>query len=552
MSATDTAPVQQDPSPPSPVPPPAPSEWRVARAVGRVEARHLLTVALVPAALGALMSVGYSGDVVDLRSASFNAAFNLLLLAAVTLVASHRAVTRARRDGSEELLGATPAPARARTAGHLLAVLAPTTVGAAVTGFSLAALVRQSATVGDPVMSELAVGPVLVAGAGCLGVLLARVWPQPFTPYLACLAIAVAELGVNTPVFADSGLRWLVFWVEGTLWWLLPRHSGPHLAYLLGLVAMAAVGALARHGVTRRLAAVAVVAVAVTVVAAAVQMRQPQEEWRAANAMFAAPESVQTCWSRQGVRYCAFPRFEEMMEHVSQAVTAVRAVMPEEAWPSPLAVTQRVTALDLQYAGDAADALSHVVDMPRGRVRQPDDGALHPGLDFKSWSVVQEVGFGVQLGAKAVGLPVVPDPRTGEVCLAANQARAVVALWLGGHATDDAGAGLVWLVERALEAAAARGRPVDDAVFPIAEVDVYGGFVVSLDDARLALELLRRDSTEVAARLAEHWDVVSRPTTTSAELAQLAGVPVPVGGAPGAPFVAHMDPDLVRLGVPCR
>ncbi|HEV2068447.1 MAG TPA: hypothetical protein VGR26_01490 [Acidimicrobiales bacterium] len=551
MSATDTAPVQQDPSPPSPAPPPAPSEWRVARAVGRVEARHLLTVALVPAALGALMSVGYGGDLIDLRSVSFNAAFNLLLLAAVTLVASHRAVTRARRDGSEELLGATPAPARARTAGHLLAVLAPTALGAAVTGFSSAALFRQTATVGDPVLSELAVGPVLVAGAGCLGVLLARVWPQPFTPYLACLAIAVAELGVNTPVFADSGLRWLVFWVEGTLWWLLPRHSGPHLAYLLGLVAMAVVGALARHGVTRRLAAAAVVAVAVTVVAAGVQMRQPQEEWRAANAMFAAPESVQTCWSRKGVRYCAFPRFEEVMEHVSQAVASVRAVTPEEAWPSGLAVTQRVTAVDLEYAGAAADALSHVVDMPRGRVRQPDDGELHPALEF-GWSTVQELGFGVQLGAKAVGLPVVPEPRTGEVCLATNQARAVVALWLGGHATDDAGAGLAWLVERASEAAAARGGAVHDAVFPIAEVDVYGGFVVSLDDARLALELLRRDSTEVAARLAEHWDVASRPTTTSAELARLAGVPVPVGGAPRAPFVAHMDPDLVRLGAPCR
>ncbi|MDP8962233.1 MAG: hypothetical protein M3N32_11535, partial [Actinomycetota bacterium] len=75
---------------------------------------------------------------------------------------------------------------------------------------------------------------------------------------------------------------------------------------------------------------------------------------------------------------------------------------------------------------------------------------------------------------------------------------------------------------------------------------------VSVDDARLALELLRRDSTDVAARLAEHWDVVSRPTTTSAELAQLAAVPVPIGGAARAPFVAHTDHDLVRLGAPCR
>ncbi|MDP8953455.1 MAG: hypothetical protein M3N37_00755, partial [Actinomycetota bacterium] len=390
-----------------------------------------------------------------------------------------------------------------------------------------------------------------VAGAGCLGVLLARLWPQPFTPYLACFLIAVAELGMNTLVFAGSGLRWLVFWVEGTLWWLLPRHSAAHLVYLLGLVAMAAVGALVRHGLTRRLVGAGALAVAVTVVAAGVQMRQPQDHWRAADAMFAAPESVQTCWDREGVRYCAFPRFRDVMAHVEGLVASVRAVTPEEAWPSPLAVTQRVTALDLEYAGPAADTLSHVVDMPRGRVRQPDDGELHPALEF-GWSTVQELGLGVQLGAKTVGLPVVPDPRTGEVCLAVGQARAVVALWLGGHASDDAGDGLAWLVERASEAPAARGRPLHDAVLPIADVDVYGGFVVSLDDARLALELLKRDSSDVTARLAEHWDVVSRPTTTTAELAQLAGVPVPVGGAPRAPFVAHMDPDLVRLGVPCR
>ena len=551
MSATETAGVQQDVPPTPGLGAPTSSEWRVARAVARIEARHLFRVAIVPAALGVLMGVGSGDDVVQLPSASFNAAFNLLLLAAVTLVASHRAVTRARRDGSEELFGTTPASARARTGGHLLAVMVPTMLGALVTAVSVTALVSQAQLVGELVWSELAVGPVLVAGGGCLGVLLARLWPQPFAPYLACFLIAVAELGVNTPALAGSGLRWLVFWIEGTLWWLLPRYSAAHLVYLLGLVAMAAVGALVRHGVTRRLAGVGAVAVAVTVVAAGVQMRQPQDHWRAADAMFAAPESVQRCWDREGVRYCAFPGFRDVMGHVEDLVASVRAVTPEEAWPLPLAVTQRVTALDLEYAGPAADALSHVVDLPRGRVRQPDDGEVHPALEF-GWSTVQELGFGVQLGAKAVGLPVVPDPRTGEVCLAVGQARAVVALWLGGHASEDAGDGLAWLVERASEAAAAHRRPVHDAVLPIADVDVYGGFVVSLHDARLGLELLRRDSTDVAARLAEHWDVVTRPTTTSAELAQLAGAAVPAGEATRAPFMAHLDPDLVRLGTPCR
>ena len=523
------------------------TEWRVARAVWRVEARRLLLVAVVPAALGVAMSMGSGGDLVDLRAASINAAFNVLLLAAVTLVASHRAVTRGRRDGAEELFDATPAPARARTVGHLLAIVAPVALAVAATVASAVALASGAATTGELVLAELAVGPVLVAGAGCLGVLLARMWPQPFTPYVACVAIAVAEFAANTPGLAGSGARWLVFWVEGSLWWLLPRHGGAHLVYLLGLVAMAAVGALLRHGRSRRLTGAGAAAVALTVVAAGLQMRQPEDHWRRADAKFADPASVQRCWTDKGVRYCAFRGFEEVVEHVAGMVERVRAVTPAPAWPSGLALTQRVTALDLQYARGLD--LPHVPAMPRGAVRQPDDGQIHPAVEF-GWSPVQEVGLGVQVAAKALRLPIVPEPGTGRVCLAAGQARTVVALWLGGHATADARAGLAWLLGEVEDGLAA--QPGDGAVFPVAEVDVYGGFAVSPADVRLALELLGNDDAEVERRIAEHWELIRSPSTTTAQLATLLGARSPATAAPARPFVAHMDADLVELGAPCR
>lgn len=233
MSDTRTASPPAEAAPPRPRPGRAPSEWRVARVIGRAEATRLLKVTLVPAALGVAMSIGTGSDAVDMRAASINSAFNVLLLAAVTLVASHRAVTRGHRDGADELYAAMSAPARARTVGHLLAVLAPVALGVVATAASVVALVAGATTIGDLVLAELAVGPVLVAGAGCLGVLLARVWPQPFTPFVACVAIIVVEFGMNTPELARSGARWLAFWVEGSLWWLLPRHAGAHLVYLL-------------------------------------------------------------------------------------------------------------------------------------------------------------------------------------------------------------------------------------------------------------------------------------------------------------------------------
>lgn len=523
------------------------SEWRVARSVWRVEARRLLFVTAVPAALGVAMSTGSGGDLVDLRAASINAAFNVLLLAAVTLVASHRAVTRGHRDGAEELFGATPAPGRARTLGHLLAVVAPVVLAVAATVASTVALASGGSTTGELLLAELAVGPVLVAGAGCLGVLLARMWRQPFTPYVACVAIAVAELSVNTPHLAGSGARWLVFWVEGSLWWLLPRHGGAHLVYLLGLVAMAAVGALLRHGRSRRLTVVGALAITVTVVAAGLQMRQPEDHWRRANAMFADPASVQRCWTDEGVRYCAFRGFEEVVEHVAGMVERVRAVTPAAAWPSSFAVTQRVTALDLQYARGLD--LPHVAAMPGRAVRQPDDGEIHPAVEF-GWSTVQKAGLGVQVAAKALGLPVVPEPRTGRVCVAAGQARAVVALWLGGHATADAPAGLAWLLGGVEDASGA--APGDGAVFPVAEVDVYGGFAVSPADVRLALELLGGNDAELERRIAEHWELIRSPTTTAVQLATLLGTQFPATVAPARPVVADMHNGLVELGAPCQ
>lgn len=548
MSVTDTEPAvaltASGPRPPVP-------EWRVAIALARREGLRLARALLVPFVLTLLMAgdIG-GGPVLDLRALSYGVAFGYLLPAAVTLVVSHRAVTRSRRDGSEELLSTTPATGRSRTGAHLLALAAPAVLALAVLPV-VAWRADAPVTVGSFVVAEFVVGPVLVVGAGCLGVLLARVWPQRFTPYLACVAIAVLELAINTPRLGGSGFRWLAFWVEPSLWWALPRPSWAHLVYLLGLVAMAAVGALLRHGLTRALVAVAVVSIAVTTAAASAQMRQPQDHWRRANAYFAEPAAVQRCSDRAGVRYCSFPGFGDLEDHWADMATEVRRVLPAAAWPSDLAVTQRVTALDFQYVGDSPKWLPHLPAMPRDRIRQPDDGEIHPGIEA-GWSWVQPLGFGVQVASAAIGLPLVPAPDTGAVCNAAGQARGVVALWAGAHAVPD-GEGILRILVARVEQAAESGSHSADVVFPVSEVDVYGGFVVSPGDARAALRLL--DHRDAAAKIRERWTVVVDPATTTSELITAVGIPAGTDGdepAPGRPVLSNLEPEAVTLGSPCN
>lgn len=552
MTATDTA----RPAEPSLDldPPPRAGEWQTALAVGRVEGVRLARALVVPSALALFMAVGRrNATFIDLRSHSYNFAFEFLLSAAVALVISHRAVTRPRREGAEELLTPLPAPPRAVTIGHLLAVGSGFGLAVLVAVVGMVVVFRAPHLVGDPVWTEIAVGPVLVAGAGCLGVFLGRMWPQVFVPYVACLVIAIFELNVASR--AGSGSRWLAFWVEGSLWWAVLRHSGLHLVYLLGLVSMAVVGALVRHGMTRKLAVAGTVAIAVTAVAAGLQMRQPADEWQERNAMFAAPASVQSCEVRRGVRYCTFDGFRDMRGYFAERVERVRAAVPSEQWPAGLAVTQRVTALDLQYVGNPPP---HLPDTPLGRVRQPDDGEIHPGIEF-GWSPVQDLGLGTQVAAKAVALPVVPDPKDGAVCDASGQARAVLALWLGSQAEDEPGKGLRWLVERAEELVGTTGA-APAAVVAIAEQDVFGGFVVSLEDARLVLRLLERSRSEVASVVASQWDTLVDPSTPRDAFAAVLALPAPAVARTGPPVLANLDNDhastgrgsFIRVGDPCR
>ena len=517
----------------------SPPEWRVVAALGRSEARRLVLrpSMIIAAALGIMMSGEPSGrDVIDRTEESTNSAFVFLLLAAVTLIASHRAATRAQRDGTEEVVDGTPAGSRARTGSHLLAVAGPTAI-ALLTLAAFVAMRVSAKPVGDWQPLELATGPTLVAGAGALGVLLARLWSHAFVPFAACVVIGFVEGNMTGEPLIHTPWRQLAFWVEGSDQWLLTdRHPAAHLMYLVGLVSLACLAALLRHGRTRGLTVVSLAAIAVTVSAAAVQVTPlPQDYWDRGNELVSNPASGQTCDTRAGVRYCMLkPDLVDVA--LAPAVRSLRAAVPEEAWPSDVAVSQELGAGDLQYTTSKIQEMVPAVRQAKSRL-YPNDGVVRVGLGW-GWSSTPILGFGVGMASRVVGLPTGPDGRS--VCSAAGQARGALALYLGGL-THDRAANHVRGID------APRGKP---ALFTLTEVDVFGGAAFGVEDARLAAALLAEPTDSVRKALATHWPALVDRRTTTGDAARLLGV-AGTFTAPAGPRRDITRSPVVEVGGPC-
>jgi len=515
--------------------------WPSVRPLARIEGRHLLRSPLVLAgfAFGFLPGLGTGVWVPELRSASADSAFMCLMLAAATLVAANLAALRSRRHGTDELVATTPAPPAVRTGAHLLSVVGPVVLAVVVVVAGLANDVIRRDAYGRPDLAELAVGPLLVAGAGALGVLLARWVPSALVAPVACVAIAAFELFMNSSSLFHRGWRWLGFWVQsGESELMPPRPARWHLVYLVGLVSLASIGALARHGLRRPMVVAGSAALAVTVVAAAVQMRPvSQETWVARNALLSDPERAQVCEERAGVRYCAFPADQPLLARWAGVVAGVRAHVPAAAWPDEMAVTQRITPGDLQYT---PQELRRVLpDLPPSGTPLPDGGDVHPGSNWTTDGATA-LSLGLGVASRVVGLPLAP-PAPSTLCDAAGQGRAVVALWLGAQAGPDA-RGFLRTVGRP-DVVRLEGRPYLVQVEDSVQKSVAWG-MAEVDHARA---LLTRPAPDVAASLALHWDRLTDSATTTAQAAALLGLAaVPAGAGDAA-----TAPTDLRLGPPC-
>jgi hypothetical protein len=261
------------------------------------------------------------------------------------------------------------------------------------------------------------------------------------------------------------------------------------------------------------------------------------------------PTRHQHCEGRGPVRYCVYPGSEHWIDQWSPAVDAVFDQIPAAARPSSLDVVQRPWVDPRAYLPEVRAAFDPAVVWAA-------DGAVHPGMSIER-ADVPDLSVAWQAAAAAVGLPPATDLGHPAGCLAGGQARIVLAHLLAGRATTTTRVGLAKVAEDVDE----EGRllsavPVDlegdyDADTAQGEgAEVRAGERLSADgrtprssiaiagasgwgsDVLPAVALADADRDVVDAVIADHWDELVDPSTTTARFLELAGVDAPTPAGP--------------------
>ena len=299
---------------------------KCARSLGRMWSRELARSVAFATGVALLMMIYVSfalmfGQETDSWSETLQIApWFALPLVGMTIVAVHRAVTRARRDDLSELIETCPLPEDVRTVGHLGAVVVPVAVFAVfVVAYVGTKELRGFGPVG-PIGAgwlDLLSAFVLIAGGVALGVALGRWVPFQVAPVLALLVVGVVSIGLTTR--GDPGWNPLAELstappVEEIGELLAPRPNAWHLVWLLGLTGLVTVVALAWSRRDRWVGAMALGSVAV-VVAGGLGATSGLSSADADHVveLIVAPEDHQTCRTGDSgvLDVCVYEGYEE-------------------------------------------------------------------------------------------------------------------------------------------------------------------------------------------------------------------------------------------------
>ncbi|MGK2949044.1 MAG: hypothetical protein ACSLFP_10745 [Acidimicrobiales bacterium] len=487
----------------------------VARALGRVEARELSRSPWFGVGIGfcalLLMLFGFvfAGEDagtwdVQLQLSSWLA----LPLVGMVVLASHRAVTRAARDGADELFDTCPAAPATRTAGFLLAAplpMAVITVFLVVLGI---AVVASGADLYGPIgadsVADVAAAVLLGAGGVFLGAALGRWVRFGLAPVVAVVAVGIAGVRLNT--IGNPG--WTLFSplspapaVHGTPPMFTDRPVWWHLVWIVGLSAIVGAAALARDRRDRPVVAIAAVAVT-GVLVAGIGATRPMSPAAAARiaATIAAPQADQECTATGTVEICVFPIYRDVLGALSDRVAPIGAVLPGEA----AGITLRQV-----YAGKLGALPPEVrrllnandLDRPAGEVPLEFDG-----------QIVELAGL--DLAHRVLGLPVEPDEDLLPTVVA-GEARGVVVLWLATLGLDlDATAEAIADAERWTNAG------VDDCEEP--------ALAWSRQDVAAARAVVALPDDDVSRIVRQGWERWTDPRVGTDELLAALGLD-PVG-----------------------
>jgi len=507
-----------------------PPARRVVAALARVEARELAASPWFGVGIG-FLAVSFIAFAIVYASDNGEHWVEVIALApwlahplvGMVVLAAHRGVTRARRDGADELFDALPVGSSTRTWGFLGSAWVPVlslVVFSVVYGTTVA--VRSPNLYGSPAAGSVPVvlsALVLGVGGVVLGVALGRWVRFALAPIVAVVAVGFVSLKLASA--GDPGwnpLSQLATFPplssQGPTFTDEPAWS--HLAWVLALTGAVLLVAIARHRRDRTVAVLGVAAcllVAVTGVAATRPMPGPSAA-RIAN-LIADPARYQACLPADSTRVCAYPGNEELAGRFLAEVTPVVAALPNTV--PPLTFRQR-------FPGQLEDLPPEVARKLGDGVPPVPAGEATLGFDGSS-GAVRVPRFLVALGALGVPLEAGPD---GSPAVLAGQARGVVAIWLATRGLDPGTAAKI-TAGRTAHNGEPGPEPLDSFDRGFAWPQDCGSPVVwSAQDLRAARAIAAIPEAGVLAGVHQGWDRWRDPATGTDELLAALGLP-PVG-----------------------
>jgi hypothetical protein len=531
--------------PPTAVPKPPATRRQVTAALARVEAREWLASPWFTVGIGfcALLVVLFGfvwASSIDGLEGPWRFWFVHLPIMAhpmvgMAVVTAHRGVTRARRDGAEEIFEACPTGEGTRTAAHLRCAWIPALVLAVFAVVITLLMTTRNDRIYGPIdaraLADVLTGVGLGACGAWLGVALGRWAPWRLVPIVFVFALVpfVAGLGnLGEPHW--SNLRQLSSWprypdhdllfTDPPVWW--------HLLWLLSLGALMAVLAIARGRRDRRVL-VAGAAVAVVAVVAGIAETRPLSRQAAARlaSLVAEPERHQTCGEAAWLRACVYRGYEGYLDLVLANLRPVAAAAPST---TPVVTFRQGFDGELDLLGPEVNRA--IGDRP---VADPDRLRLGYGTSDGDMAAIR-----LRTAFAAVGLPVVPAPG-GVPELVAGQARGVVALWLAARGLEPAAGRTLashhWNPDdhpgerpTAFDYGMAWPDQCDAGLPPVAWAP---------QDLAAARALLALPADRVHALLRGGWERFTDPATSTDDLLAAAGLP---GVGPPDQVVPVHDP----------
>jgi hypothetical protein len=496
-------------------------------------------------------------------NAGWQIGYGEMFLSAIVLIGAQLAAGRARRNHMEDLYKSLPVSARTRAAGHLLSVVGALPASVILIA-AASALVGWRGVIGSPDPGALVAGVLLVIAGGAIGVAVGLRFPHPFVGVLAALVWIVPFSQSNR---FNGAVIWLFPWVEPQQLGQFPQSvpgyppAVAHGVELAGVAALAGVVALAwsaRAVIQRRaLLAAGAVAVAVTCLAGAVQLQPiPTSDVNHLVAEAATPSSYQTCTIDIGVRYCLYPGFGSLRSSLQAPVNAVLSyvpVRPSAALSIEQATTWSLNDASITHGHSRAQIAAWAAELNNAPANTTNTSTIY--LNVGTWpangsAAAATARFDLALGVAewTVGLPPsTGNPGTATQCVALDQAREAIAIWLALESTH-AKVGGVQAVGGGYRGPAVlqvNNNPVVAWIYPGAYSGdlAASGTPTTAAGYLLAKAMTRLPTATVIRVLDRNWATWTNWHSTDSQFAAALGIPMPavpsINQAAGPPIVSN-------------